>query len=119
MSWISGARARLHLLFAARAAESRMSEEVRFHLEMETDRLIREEGLPPDEALRRARMTFGGVTQHIEELRDGRGLAWLGGLSLDFKLGLRMLVKSPGLTLVGVVGMAVAVAIGTASFGII
>src|SRR5215211_9030929 len=116
MSWISGVRARLHLLFAARAAESRMSEEVRFHLEMETDRLIREEGLPPDEALRRARMTFGGVTQHIEELRDGRGLAWLGGLSLDFKLGFRMLVKYPGLTIVGGLAMAFAICVGAITF---
>lgn len=119
MSWIQGARARLHLLFAGRAAESRMSEEVRFHIEMETERLVREEHLAPDEARRRALIAFGGVTRHTEELRDGRGLAWLGGMSLDFKLALRMLVKHPGLTLVSVIGMAVAVAIGAVSFSAI
>src|SRR6185503_2793407 len=112
MSWLHAARARLHLLFARGAAESRMDEEIAFHVEMETDRLAREQGLPRDEARRRALVTFGGVTQHKESLRDGRGLAWVGGLSLDFTLALRMLVKHPGLTLVAVVGMSVAVTIG-------
>src|SRR5688572_14265154 len=38
---------------------------------------------------------------------------------LDFKLGLRMLVKYPWLTVVGGLGMAVAVAIGASFFGVI
>ena len=37
---------------------------------------------------------------------------------LDFKLGLRMLIKYPGLTLVGGLGMAVAIAIGASFFTI-
>ena len=44
MSWSRGSRTRLRLLFAPRAAESRMNEEMGFHIEMETDRLVREEG---------------------------------------------------------------------------
>ncbi len=40
----------------------------------------------------------------------------LGGLSLDFKLGLRMLAKHPGLTVIGVLGMSVAVIIGALAF---
>src|SRR4051794_39894160 len=98
MSWFEGARARLHLLLGRRAAEARMNEEVGFHIDMETERLVREEHLPHDEARRRALVLFGGVTQHKETLRDGRGLAWLGGFSLDTKLALRMLVKHPALT---------------------
>ena len=43
----------------------------------------------------------------------------LGGLSLDLKLGLRMLAKYPGLTIVGVVGIAVAVAISATAFRIL
>ena len=116
MSWFSGARTRMQLLFGRRAAESRIDEEVRFHLDMETNRLMREEGLSPNEARRRARATFGGVTQHTETLREGRGLAWLGGMSLDLKLGLRMLVKYPGLTLVGGVAMAFAIWMGAMTF---
>src|SRR5918995_2707721 len=99
MSWLEGSRARLRLLFGRRTAESRMTKEIGFHLDMETERLVREQGLDAVEARRRALVAFGGVEQHKEALRDGRGLAWLGGLTLDLKLGVRMLMKYPGLTL--------------------
>ena len=45
MSWLEGSRARLRLLFGRRATESRMDREFRFHVDMETDRLMREKGL--------------------------------------------------------------------------
>ena len=87
-----------------------MEDEFRFHIEMEADHRMRSDGLAADEARRQALAAFGGVQKHKEELRDGRGLAWLGGLSLDVKLGFRMLLKYPGLTLAG--GLAIAIAIG-------
>ncbi|HEY7395932.1 MAG TPA: ABC transporter permease, partial [Gemmatimonadaceae bacterium] len=113
MSRLLGIAARLRLLFARRAAESRIDRELAFHIEMETERLVRELQIPAEEAKRRAVATFGGVQQHRETLREGHGAAWLSGLSLDLKLGLRMLAKYPVLTLVGVFGLAVAVAVGT------
>ena len=112
MKWLDSARARLRLLFARRAAESRMNAEFRFHLEMETDRLVRAKGLASDEARRQALAAFGGVEKHKEALRDGRGLAWLSGMSLDVKLGGRMLRKYPGLTLAGGLALAIAIGIG-------
>ena len=112
MKWFDSARARLRLLFARRAAESRMNDEFRFHIEMETDQLMRVKGLAPDEARRQALAAFGGVEKHKEALRDGRGLAWLSGLSLDVKLGGRMLLKYPGLTLAGGLALAIAIGIG-------
>ena len=41
MTWFYAARARLRLL-ARHAAESRIDDELRFHIEMETERLVRE-----------------------------------------------------------------------------
>ena len=116
MSWIEGSRARLNLLFGRRAAESRMEKEFDFHLAMETDRLVREEGLDPREARRRAFVAFGGVQQHRETLRAGRGTAWASGLSLDLKLGVRMLAKYPGLTVVGGLAMAFGIWFGAVTF---
>lgn len=116
MSWVHAARVRLHLIFAHRAAESRMDEEIRLHVELETERLMSEQRLDAREARRRALVAFGGVERYKEELRDGRGFSWPGGLLLDFKLGARMLVKYPGLSLVSVLGMAVAIAIGAVVF---
>jgi predicted permease len=119
LSWLHGVAARMRLLIGRRAAEARMEEEIALHIEMETDRLRRERGLSLEEARRQALIAFGGIERHKEELREGRGLTWLAGLSLDLRLGVRMLVKHPGLTLVGVLGMSLGVAIGAVGFGII
>src|SRR5687768_762586 len=115
MTWLHAAKARFSLL-PRRAAESRIDDEIRFHIEMETERLVREKGLTPDEARRRALVTFGGVQQHRETLREGRGTAWLNGMSLDLKLGSRMLVKYPGLTVVGGLAMAFGIWFGAVTF---
>src|SRR5687767_1685394 len=110
MKWLDSACARLRLLFARRAAESRMNDEFRFHIEMETDRRMREKGQAPDEARRQALVAFGGVEKHKEALRDGRGLAWVSWL--DWKLGARLLLKYPALTIIGGLSLAAAIAIG-------
>jgi hypothetical protein len=62
---------------------------------MKTDQPVRAKGLATDEARRHALAAFGGVEKHKEALRDGRGVAWLSGLSLDVRLGGRMLLKYP------------------------
>ncbi|HEX2189282.1 MAG TPA: ABC transporter permease [Longimicrobiaceae bacterium] len=96
-----------------------MEEEMRFHVEMEAERLARERGLPPAEARRQAAVAFGGIENHKEQGRDARGLTWIHGLSLDLRLGLRMLVKYPGLAGVGVLGMAVAIGFGAGLFSFV
>ena len=116
MRWVDAMRARLRLLLGRRAAELRTDEEFRFHIDMEAERIAREAGVDPAEARRRARIAFGGVEGHREELRDSRGLAWLGGMSLDLRLGVRMLVKYPGLTIVGGLAMAFAIWVGAVAF---
>ena len=99
--------------------EADMQEEMRFHLQQEADRLARVYGLNPQEARRQAFIRFGGVEKYKEQGREGRGLYWLGGLSLDARLGVRMLVKHRWLTLVGAVAMTVAIAIGATTFEVI
>lgn len=101
--------------------EAEMNEEFRHHLELRTEDLIRR-GLPPAEAARRARLEFGHVESHKEAARASRGLRLFDRLHvswLDVKLGTRMLAKYPGLSLVAVVGMSVAIAIGAGFFGFI
>ena len=94
-----------------------MAEEFRFHLEMETDKNVKA-GMSRAEARRRAAVSFGGIEEHKEVMREERGLAWLSGWSLDLKLGTRMLVKYPGLAIVGGVGMALATAIGAGGYAV-
>src|SRR5688572_14870742 len=99
--------------------DAAMDEEMRFHIDMEAERLVQEQGLDRQEARRRAHVAFGGVEKYKEEGRDTRPLQWLDAMSLDARLGIRMLVKHRGLTLVGGFAMAVAIAIGATSFEVI
>ena len=116
MTWVDAVRARLRLLFAPRSAESRMNQEFRLHIELETEQLMRAKGLAPDEARRQALVAFGGVETHKEALRDGRGLAWLGGFALDLKIAVRLLARYPWLTIVGGAAMAFGIAAGVGGF---
>jgi putative ABC transport system permease protein len=115
MSRFESARARVRLLFR-RNAESRMETEMRFHLDMEQERLMRDEHLDAAEALRRARLAFGGEERYREEMRDGRGFGWLSGMRLDLKLGLRMLARYPGLTAASTLAIMIAVALAVSFF---
>ena len=114
--WYASTRERARTLFFRARTEAELQEELRFHLEMEADKLVRSTGLTPVEARRRAAVAFGGIERYKEEVRDARGLAWLSGTRLDFILGARMLVKSPALTIVGGLGMAVAIAVSVGFF---
>ncbi len=116
MSAFDGLRARLAFLVSRRHSDTRFSEEIEFHIDMETARLERDEGLPPAEARRRALVAFGGVEQHKAVLRHGRGLRWLGSLTLDLKLGGRMLMKYPGITLFGGLAFAFAIWVAAGAF---
>lgn len=116
---LAGVRERVTGLLYRDRESADLDEELRFHLEMEADRLERKEGLEPWEARRRAAVSFGGVDRTKEEVREARGLGWLTGWWLDVKLGLRMLVKYPALTVLGSLSMAFAIFTGAASFEVI
>jgi predicted permease len=94
-----------------RRADGDLEQELAAHLELAEEEL-RRHGHSPREAARLARVRFGRPTRALERLRAQRGLPWLDCWWLDVKLGMRMLRKSWGLTLVGGLGMTVAISIG-------
>jgi len=118
-----GLLARLRVLWRGVARPSQldaeMDEEMKFHIELQTDRLIRDRQLDPVEARRQAYVAFGGVEKWKEAGRDTRALQWIDHVSLDCKLGVRMLIKHPSLTLIGAFSMTVAIAIGATAFELI
>ena len=113
------ARSMWQALWRSGRLDVEMRDEMRFHVEMEADRLTRELGLAPHEALRQAHVRFGGVEKYKEEGRDVRGRRWLDAIVLDARLGVRMLLKYRGLTLIGGFAMAVAIAIGATGFEVL
>ena len=105
-------------LWRSDQAEAEMREEMRLHIELEGERL-RASGLDPAEARRQAHVHFGGIEKFKEEGREARGFAWLDSVSLDARLGVRMLAKHRWLTVVGGIAMAVAIALGASAFEVI
>jgi hypothetical protein len=55
--------------------ENEMETEVRFHIESCAEDLVRS-GLPKPEAMRPARIEFGGIESHKDAVRASLGLRW-------------------------------------------
>ena len=98
-----------------------MTEEFRLHMELRAADLVRS-GVTPAKASRQARLEFGSTERYKDEGRESRGLVPVDRVRvswLDFKLGFRMLVKYPGLTIVGGLAMAFAIWVGAATFELV
>jgi predicted permease len=98
--------------------ESEMDAELRFHVEAYAEDLTRG-GVPRQEAMRRARLEFGGVERAKEECREARGVNLVEDLLHDLRYGVRTLRKNPGFAAVAVLSLAVGVCANTTIFSAI
>ena len=112
---LSDWRYRLRALFRRNAMEGELDQELQFHFEQQVEKLV-SAGVPRGEAVRQARLTFGGIEQVKEECRDSRGLAALEALFEDARHALRLWSKNPGFALAAITASGLGIGANAAVF---
>ncbi len=113
---------RLLSLFRAGREDAETRQELRLHIEMETEKNV-SAGMDPREAHRQACLRLGGADGIREAVRDARGLRpledLLGDLGRGMRRGMRGLRRSPGFTLTVVIVLALGTGTNTALFSVL
>ena len=109
---------RLRSLVRRESLESETEAELQFHFERQVEKYLKS-GLTREEAMRRTRLAFGGPEQLKEECREARGTNLIESFFQDLRYALRILARTPVVSCVAILSLALGIGANTAIFSLI
>jgi predicted permease len=109
---------RLQALLRHGELDRGLNAEVRFHIDMETEKNIKQ-GMSPEDARLKALRSFGPMEKHKEESREARGVSAFETLIADLRYGARALFKHPGYSVLAILTLGLGIGANTAIFSVI
>ena len=115
MSFAGEWKRRLTMLLQRGRFQQELDEEMRLHLELRRQQQLAS-GLSPEAAQASARQRFGNVTRIKEKSYMAWGWEWLEALVHDAGYGVRSMLRTPAITVVALISLALGIGANTAIF---
>lgn len=118
MKFIRRFLTRLSNLTTRRSADQRLQEEIAGHLAFQTEENMRA-GMAPTEARRQAALKLGAALAIREDHHAEHSIPLVENLLFDLRYSVRMLLRSPGFSLIAIATIALGVGATTAIYTVI